>query len=289
MSHSVLTPAGQIVTQRDYKYDDKGNVTLVQLDSTICIRYETNRYVVRYSYSQDGRNLLLVENHNEEREFTYFYYPDSNLLSCKLTFADGGFVEREFYEYNDHAILIRKIVDDGSHFDMNNLTNVTYRRVIEIEPQMNPDLPGMTLPSRILESTEHKEYDVQGNVTHSTDKDGYVTKTLYNYYGKPLKIEYPDGTVKTFTYNLQGHLIRERERDGTFVTHSVDYQGRPTCTTYYNSKGGILKTTKAFYKGPNLIQEIDAMGTLTVHQYDGAGRKKVTIQGGQPPAIIMIL
>nr|NGX42984.1 tRNA3(Ser)-specific nuclease WapA [Chlamydiota bacterium] len=430
ISHAVKDNSGKEVRKKTYKYDQSGNVVETRLCGQITALGASDECITDYNYSTNGFNLLLSENHKDKKEIIYAYKPNTNLLTKKLTIVDSKVVEREFYEYDKNAILVQKIVDDGSGDEASNISDVTYRMITTIEPQINPALPGMTLPhiireyyedlptnqhrhlktieriyshgdllveekvfdaysnyrysirfeyndqrklvrevnalgeetvydydtnlnkiyeekigsgkklrysydtddrlveereehsdGRILTTThtynvmgnristtdhfgqtatfqydvysreisqtdplgytEHKEYDVQDNIIKTVDKDGFTTTTLYNFCGDPLKVQYPDGTSEKFAYNLQGHLVREWKRDGTTTTYQVDHQGRSKVSSTYAADGTLLKTLQFFYKGPNLITEIDAMGNRTDYLYDGAGRKIAKIQGNR--------
>ncbi|HRD55914.1 MAG TPA: hypothetical protein PLC42_05910, partial [Parachlamydiaceae bacterium] len=147
----ILTDGhGNSVIKREYQYDAKGNITEAKISGTILAKASQDCYVTTYSYGE--RNLLLSENHNQKQEIIYCYVPNTNLVEKKLTFADGQFVEREFYQYDQNSILIQKIIDDGSTSEKEDLTNVSYRLITDIEPQLNPNLPGMTFPRLIKES-----------------------------------------------------------------------------------------------------------------------------------------
>lgn len=150
-THSIKDAKTNKVTLQHYSYDSVGNITEAKVNGNITGQGSNDLYVVRYTHSQDGRNNVIKENHNHERKFIFDYAPDTNLVIRKLTFADQGFVEREFSDYDENAILIKKIVDDGSTPDASNLTGVSYRLITEIEPQLNPNLAGITLPKVIKE------------------------------------------------------------------------------------------------------------------------------------------
>jgi hypothetical protein len=109
-----------------------------------------DKSITRYTYSKDN-NLILTENQNNEVEYAYSYHPGTTLLASKLTRASKNILEMEFYSYDKNGILICKIVDDGCTPGKDNLEQVSYRLITEIEPQLNPKLPGMTLPHFIRE------------------------------------------------------------------------------------------------------------------------------------------
>ncbi|MEI8366354.1 MAG: RHS repeat-associated core domain-containing protein, partial [Parachlamydiaceae bacterium] len=416
------------VTQKDYSYDGRGNVLEAKVTGSIRENQSKDTYTIRYRYSDDGRNLLLEENHPDGHAFSYSYVPNTNLLARKLTVVDQKIVERVFNQYDSNGILTCTISDDGSGQSLEDYTDVSTRKVSEITSQLDANLPGITLPkiiregyddpktglrhilksieriyshgdllaeektfdaqgsfcyslryeynnrreliseidsmgfqtiykydsngnkiyeekvgsgkqdyyvydnaNRLINESEHlkdgkvlttthaydplgnrlntidpfgkkttfrydlasrqtsvtdplgyalvKEYDTQGNITYHTDQDGHTTKTVYNLYGHPFEINYPDGTQKRFSYNLQGYLIQEWERDGLTTQYEVDYQGRVEVARTYAPDGTLLKTLQKFYKGPQLILEIDAKGNQISYAYDAAGRQTAITQG----------
>ncbi|NGX42849.1 MAG: hypothetical protein K940chlam7_01137 [Chlamydiae bacterium] len=95
-SHVTTDPNGNVINKREYHYDDLGNVVESQIHGQITSSTSQDCFVLRHTYSKNGRNLMLTENHNCEKEFSFEYLPNTNLMTRKLTFADQHFAEREF-------------------------------------------------------------------------------------------------------------------------------------------------------------------------------------------------
>ncbi len=288
--HAIQTPSGQVVSRRNYTYDDRGNILEMKLQGCMTKKDADDTLVVRYTYSKDS-NRMLTENHDNQIEYLYSYYPQTNLLASKLTRVFQKVQEREFYTYDKNAILINKIVDDGSHTDPNNLENVTYRTITEIEPQLNPALPGMTLPCVTREVyqdlksgkryflkkrefvytqgdllEEEKVYDSTGTYRYSLyyeynsrrehvcETNALGESTFYAYDDNGNKIyEEKAGTGKKvyYTYDLANRMTQEKE----------EHEGRIFIKNYeYDPMGNCLSST-------------DIYGQKTLHQYDLASRE----------------
>ncbi|HRD56232.1 MAG TPA: RHS repeat-associated core domain-containing protein [Parachlamydiaceae bacterium] len=279
------------VRKKEYSYDSFGNITETKVFANIWQKGSQDCYSIYYTYSQDGKNLLLSENHNHKQEFTYTYLANTNLIERKLTFADGGFVEREFYQYDINGIQIQKIVDDGARPEIEDLTNVTYRLVTDIEPQLNPNLPGMTLPRLIKESyvdlktrqkhlikmvekfyaegdlvAEEKTYDANGIYCYSkffeyNEKKQLIAET--NPLGQKTVYQYDESGNKIYQEMLQSNKkIRYVYDQTNHLTQEIEEHPDVTLTTshVYDAMSRRLATTNCF-------------GQTTSYQYDAAGRE----------------
>ena len=290
-SHSIKDLKTNKITLQEYAYDAVGNITEAKVTGNITQNGSKDFYVVRYTYSQDGRNNVNKENHNHEREFIYDYQPGTNLVVRKLTFADQGFVEREFSDYDENAILIKKTVDDGSTPDASNLTGVSYRLITEIEPQLNPNLPGMTLPKVIKEyyldlqtGQQHllkkvektytqgdllainKVYDANGNYCYSNMFEYNDRKELVkeiDAYGVATVCQYDDNKNKIYVEKL-GSQKKNR--------YVYDLANRLIEEIEEHENGRVLKTSHTYDIMGNRLSTTNHMGQTTTYQYDSSGR-----------------
>ena len=115
-------------------------------------------------------------------------------------------------------------------------------------------------------------YDAAGNEILCTDAKGYTTTTSYNTYGKPIKIQHPDGTEELFTYYLNGNLHTHRSQKGIETLYTCDAFNRTTSITI-NCNNTRLSQETFSYDSFHLIAKTDAEGNITHFEYDGAGRK----------------
>lgn len=240
-THTILTSTEEQVCEKSYKYDDKGNILKIKTKSA------DHSHVVRYTYNE--RNLPLTENHSDLVEYAYAYVPNTNLVSKKLISVEQALQEREFYEYDKNAILIRKIVDDGCMPDPSDLTNVSYRLITEIEPHLNLSLPGMTLPY----ITREWYLDLNTNQKHLLKKIER-TYTQGDLLAEEKVFDANDTYCYslTYEYNPRRELIRETNALGETTLYSYDDNGNKI----YQEKVGSGKKTHFIYDiADRLIEE----------------------------------
>ena len=306
-THTLIDTRKNCLSKREYQYDEQGNIIQVTLTGTITQpKPEQDTYQIKYFYSKDGRNLLLKETHNHDKEYLYTYQPNTNLLTSKLTLVNQAIVEREFNDYDKNGILICKIIDDGSGESKDDLTQVTYRKITEITPHLT--FPGLTHPhivkefflqngqkvplkkierlyqstnllaeERVFDSNEqyryslYYEYNSQRKLIRETNALGEVT--LYNYDPNGNKIyEEKVGTGKKlhFVYDNANRLIQEMEEhpDKTLITqHTYDPMGNRIST-----KDHFGQVTTYQYDAANrLICEIDPLGKSELKKYNAKG------------------
>lgn len=292
ISHAVKDPFGKDVSRKKYSYDLIGNIVETKLEGNITCKGSKDCYVVRYKYSQDGRNNLICENHNEGIEFLFTYAPETNLVVSKLTFNDQCIVEREFNLYDQNGILLQKITDDGSTSDVNNLTNVSYRRITEVSPQLNPNLPGMTLPRQIREWYVHpktgekhllrmveKTY-VQGDLLSEEkvyDANGkYCYRVLFEYNNKRELVSEIDalGFKTIYKYDENGNKIyEEKVGSNKKTTYVYDLANRLIEERDDHDCGVMLASFHAYDAMSNKLSTTNHFGQTTTFQYDSAGRE----------------
>lgn len=278
--------------ERNYRYDSRGNVTETKVTGCINVTGSKDTYVVRYHYSNDGHNLV-CEEHPDGYSIGYGYLPGTNLLSGKLIVSNQQIVEREFYHYDANGIQIGIITDDGSGLTLEDLSNVTYRKFVAIAPQLDPNLPGMTLPSIIQESyqdlqgihllnktekiyshgdllAEEKIFDAQGNYCYSlryeyNDKRELISET------DPLNFQ----TI--YLYDNNGNKIYEEKiGSGRKILYGYDTANRLT-VEYEDADGQIFSTSHAYDSLGNLKETTDLFGQKTTFLYDLANRETASI------------
>ncbi|NGX58638.1 MAG: hypothetical protein K940chlam3_01546, partial [Chlamydiae bacterium] len=145
---------------RYYDYDQAGNVIKERLKGDFIgidalaetrhgMRPATQIVEKNYKYSQDGLNLLISEE-DSDKTTQYTYVPGTNLVSSKFVLADGKILIREFYDYDQYSINIRKITDDGCSEDRNDKIGVTQRLITNTLPKYSR--PCFGLPEVVMES-----------------------------------------------------------------------------------------------------------------------------------------
>ena len=259
--------------KKKYQYDKNGNISSITVYGAITNKDAADCYTISYTHSDDGRNLLLKEHHNKEIEYRFSYHPNTHLPASKLTVVNGQIVERKFYEYDQNAILISKMIDDGSHSDCNNLENVTYRKITEIEPQLNPSLPGFTLPHIIRECYQepvtgqrhllNRKECIYSHGDLLTEEKIYDSQNIHHF-------------SRTWKYNEKRELISETNALGETTVYSYDANGN----RIFEEKVGSGKKVHKVYNAANrLIEEREEHPHITLsthHTYDPIGNKTST-------------
>ena len=269
----ITSSEGTLLSKKNYMYDLRGNIQFVMLNASISKQDAEDQYLIHYSYSQDGRNRLLKESHNhKEKEYHYTYRPHTNLIESKCTLTHGKIVEREFYRYDGNAILICKIADDGSQHDCDNLQDVTYRKITQIEPQLNPNLPGITLPRQITEW--YQEPSGQQHLLKRKER-------AYAYGDLLVEEKVFDSTnthryTLVWEYNDKRQLVSETNALGEKSLYSYDANDNQV----YEEKVGSGKRIHYVYDAANrLVEESEEHlnNTLTTrYTYDAMGNKTST-------------
>ena len=293
----LLTDANAFpIVNKEYEYDSYGNIQVAKIMASIQQSGKYDIYEAKYHYSDDGRNLLLAEVHPEGHTITYAYLPNTNLLTTKLIWTPQGIVEREFHQYDTNGICIGTIHDDGCTFAMEDFTNVTYRKITEIYPQLNPYLPGMSLPWVIQEGYDDPKTGirhylkrierayVQGDllaeekIYDATGKYCYTLKYEYNERRELISETDPLGYQTVYVYDANGNKIFE-EKIGTgrkvaFVYNTANHLVNEVEAL---AEGHIFTTTHEYDPLGNRIKTTDLFGQKTTFEYDLANNQKTII------------
>ncbi|MGA8165205.1 MAG: DUF6531 domain-containing protein, partial [Waddliaceae bacterium] len=270
-----------------YHYDIKGNVVKETLfgnftgrginsfsfdGTTISDNLEScSTY---FTYSNDGFNLKLSELDDFGLQTLYRYRHGTNLLTKKLILHHDAIVERTFHTYDDNAVLIKTIKDNGISKDVNDLAGVTERFITTITP-VNDHLPSIGKPAEIKESC----YDPE------TGQERLLrcTKCSYSKHGFLTRKDIFDADMN----HAFSEIIEYDERD--LVVKTIDAMGQATLFDYdanhnkiYEEEVGSGKSTRYRYDCMNrLIEEKEqhADGSLRAakHQYDLVGNRTATI------------
>ncbi|MEI8366530.1 MAG: hypothetical protein WCF65_08970, partial [Parachlamydiaceae bacterium] len=267
------------VIQREYAYDGKGNVIEAKVSGTIRQLGSQDTYVIRYQYSNDGRNLLIHEEHPEGLSIRYTYAPNSNLMTSKLTMYNQQVVEREFCRYDGNNILVETLHDDGCGDAENDLRGVTYRNSTEITPQLNPNQPGVTLPKIVQESCFDPKTGCKTVLKRMERIYGHgdllVEEKVFNGQEAYCYSRY-------YEYSDRRELISETDAMGIKTLYRYDGNSNKV----YQEKVGSGRQVEFVYDtADNLVKEIehvDQQTFVTAHRYDAlANRIGMTNHFGQ--------
>lgn len=244
-------------------------------------------YTTNYAYGGLMRCQMLQQEDPNGRVTRFLYVPDTDLVAAKFV-ADGDHILiREFNEYDENAVLIHRIVDDGTTEDPNDLSGVTERHITVIQPliQRPVGLPG-TVEERYLDLNTKQEvlltrvvngYSREGYVTSRAvyDANGahcYTQEFAYDNMGNVIFERDPCGHETRKQYDMNGNkTFEEGPRPGICRIFAYDFSNRLIRQELYDATTRLVETFQYDYLG-NRVASTDIFGNETRYTYDGLRR-----------------
>ncbi|MCB1114623.1 MAG: hypothetical protein KDK62_07700 [Chlamydiia bacterium] len=244
--------------EKRLSYDKNQNVIKEEVIGDIRGLDKKDIAVKTSEYSDDGMNLL-KRRYDGQVTTLISHYPGTNLIASEIKFANGGLTKRKFLRYDDAAVKVEEIFDDGITDDRNDLTGVTERLIRRIETNRK-GLPETVSEYYLTENGEEKllrrekntytamgrltnqdvfdandqfvyslqwDYDTHGNIIRLSDPEGYQTFRAYDANDNLIyqKVETQD-FHKEWVYDKMNRMVAEKEihPDRTFSAH-ITYDG----------------------------------------------------------------
>ncbi len=317
MSHptKIVDPRGR-VTQRDYNILGKPSFTvnpdgteqknIYDMDGTLKKSISTTGLITCYEYDFQER-VTLKERYSPEGillDSESFTYDAFNLLSH--TDSEG---QTTNYKYDGARRLIEK--SNGSflmRYDYDSLGRISHEYTYSDETYSVKSIV-YDLLSRIVEETIQDSdgtplrkigysYDENGNrteVIHYVESGPSITKTKYDFQGKPVEITDPCGNVTTIFYDYHyknefGQTVPYEEiidPYGSITATIFDALGRKAQTLRKNSLGDIIQDRKFYYDlSGNLAKQVDRIispgqedrSAIVTWKYDSGNREVECIE-----------
>lgn len=314
LSKTFLDSKDNVVSHKEFTYDDKGNITKESFFGNLSgnskeiltnsSSFEEKIKKVKESlevfskykkYSQDNRNLLISEENDNHLKIEYFYIPNTDLVKSKIISYKNQIKIRNFYEYNEDYVLIKEIVDDGTSYDSNDISNITQRQIKIITPKK--ENPFINMPEIIeekfidlIDNTEKllkktiltysnfgkvikedvynskniyeysikRTYDEKGLLLEEINPQGYVT--TYNKYDENFNLlskNDPNGKKTNFEYDLLNRLIKKEEISTDDINHTFTYK---------------------YDLASNIVAQTDYLNNITNFKYDSSNNLIETIK-----------
>ncbi|MCB1114590.1 MAG: hypothetical protein KDK62_07530, partial [Chlamydiia bacterium] len=274
----VSTPEGLCYTKK-YTYDKQGNVIKETVSDG-----NGNSYATHFEYTKDGFNSLARIIRPEGLEQHFSYLPETNLKTKELELLNGSIHRRKFIAYDDNAQVQETIEDDGSGFDPEDLSDVTYRRVQRVfavekegvsfgKPERIEALAFQNNQPILLNATEYT-YDDKGNTTEtrvfdSTGKLQTLTTKVYDPRHRVIASTDANGVTTLFEYDHQNNKTLEVcNESGISIKYDYDVSNHLIGTTTTYPDGDVRKTYIEYDIMGKKIAETDAFGNTTHYQYD---------------------
>ena len=211
--------------------------------------------VQTYSFSTDGRRLLLSKTDPKGNLTTYQYDNRGRIILVK---DPKGAATKYSYSADSDVILITAPKGEKTAIDYDALG----RKINETSP--------------VGKVTTYK-YDKLSRLISMIDAGGLKVIYRYDVNDNIIKIVNPNGTTKTFGYNALDRLVRVVDEAGAKISHRYDAVGNKIKTV--DAKG---KETRFEYDElDRLIKTIDPAQNVTTIEYDRNGNPiKVTDSEG---------
>lgn len=239
-----------------------------------------------FTYTSDGRNLLLTEEDSKGTIVRYAYLEGTNLLASKLYFRNKGnfcSFKREFYEYDSYKNLVEVTIDNGERREKSNTYGVSQRFTTRADYSETSSSFG--LPSEISKIgwNRKKTERIHRTVLDYDDFGNLKSETLYGQTDEHPK-------VKTFEYNSENLLETYSDSEGNHQTFNYDALNRVQSITDHlkgliyahtygplntlvqeeitASSGKSLTTTFVYDHQGLLASCVDGFGRETEYVYD---------------------
>jgi len=286
-----------------YTYDAKGNVltsslcgklsgetapNLVLDASEIPLENGYERECKTYTYSDNGLNLLLSETDSRGKTILYRYIKGTDRVKAKYVKEGDQIQLREFYTYDDHYVLTKKVMDDGKHLSEADLRGVTERRLIKIIPRQTPPLglPQWVEESEVdvskgeqkLLSSANFDYSPEGRLLKKEvfDADQHLAYALhwkYDAHGNVIQETDALGQVVIRKYDDNDNLIHQQGPSSDMsLQNTYDFANRLIAQEEIHTDGKRWTTTHAYDYLGNCVATVDPYGHETRRVFDDFGR-----------------
>ncbi|MGZ3632908.1 MAG: RHS repeat domain-containing protein [Parachlamydiaceae bacterium] len=307
MARTFEDANGNILFSRAFEYDKDGNILVDHLYGNLtgnnysyCQISKEGKvdahgcecFSKQFTYSDDGLYLVTSVREGKVTE-TFEYKPGTDLVVAKLIYDAGKIVKREFYTYDDSAVLVEAIEDNGYSSDRDDLAGVSQRRIrrTTVRDTFPIGLPEV-IQELYLDLSTGKEKLLKKTVYHYCDEGHLIAQDLYDAddrhlctlmweydaFGNVTKETNPLGQAIIRRYDISGNKIFEQgPNPETHKEFFYDYSNRLIRMDEVCQNGLTLSETYKYNYLSQKIASVDVYGNETRFEYDAFGRLIKTI------------
>ena len=281
LDNKLISQADALGNTQTYQYDANNNLVAL----TDALGHKT-----LYSYDADNRVAAITDPLGNVTQYRY----DGNGNRVQIT-DTRGFVSTTYYNADNQVSLA---VDNDGYatsysYDANgNLASQTLYSsplTLPLDPTVRP-----TPATSASDRTQLYSYDALNRLASQTDGEGYVTQYVYDAVGNRVQTRQaldragtqfevthsyydavnrqvasvtPQGYLSTYQYDAVGNLVKLTQYDQTVAIPSSGAAPQPV-------SGDAGRTTTSVYDADNrLISQTNALGVVTIYQYDARGNR----------------
>ena len=304
LCHTLYDEKKDPIFSKEYEYDTHGNVIrekywgfftqkagelIVDKEGYPSHKSTCDHFSIHRKYSHDNFNLKLEETDPSGLKTIYEYKKDTNLLEAKFIINKGSICHREFFKYDDNAVLIKHILDDGSSKDSHDLKDVRLRSIKRIEPRMKAPHLGdpevleeyfydFSLKQEVLVLRTENTYNNKGLVIEKRiyDSEKQLQSQIAFQYNDNDHIIYTKDTIgreTIFSWDEFGHLIMKKgPRFDLRTEYAYDIRGLLIKEVEVHDNGLVLATHYEYDMLSRKTAVISPQGNITRFMYDAIGR-----------------
>ncbi len=204
---------------KEYETDKTGNV----LKETV-VGGNAGNSVTEYTYNEIGLPVTVTAQGNKEANVTTYTY---DKVGNKTSMTTGNALSKTIYKYD-------------------NLNRLTYLINVPNETKYTPDAAITIFPEHCIEKYE---YDVNGNLSKKTDRNGNVITYAYDGLNR-LKSQKTGDLEKTAEYALTGAKVKENYGNAEL---NYKYDARGNLIYEKSSLDGKSFINEYTYDGKNFL------------------------------------
>jgi RHS repeat-associated protein len=306
----------RIRTCTTYTYDESGNVLTEVLWGNIsghCSkeividkrgtpqRNGVEVYTTKYTYSDDGRNVMTSKTEDNGSRIEYRYdVKGSSLLTAKIILWHNEIKERMLYSYDGDGCLVAVTKDAGGTRDIGKVNGVARRVIRRIKPSKAMESFGKPhVVEEYCYSKKNRSEELLKKTVYHYDKRGLLAKkeffdknkklryhVSWQYDGRrrPAKEQDSRGTTRVFGYDANNNLTFVQGPNFALKTyHTYDFANRRVSTREVHTGGREQSVTYRYDYNGNKVSETDIFGHTTSYSYDSFGRETKIVS---PPIVI---
>ncbi|MBI3249129.1 MAG: VCBS repeat-containing protein [Deltaproteobacteria bacterium] len=292
-------PLGRVATKT---YDSRNNVlTSTDFDGNTTISTYNSRSQVLTTTDPEGHTTTnvydaagnLTQTTNPEGGVTQHTY---DAAGNRLTATDPlGHVTTFTYDANGNLTSETDPLGTVTTFSYNaNGSVVSSAKAGQTTQYQYDAAQRLTVTTDTLGHQTEITYSLIGDGNRpatTTDATGHVTEYGYNVRGNRIGTTFPDGSSEMTAYDAENRVTSQTNRDGHTTEYRYDALGRQTKVIHpngteivktYDASGRVLTQTDergnltSYNFAPNIQTVTDALGQVTVHEFDGLRRRVKT-------------
>lgn len=276
----------QLIESRDklgristFLYDTRGNLveTVNPLGQRKTYQYDSLNNVIEETFIDQVTSYEYDSNGNRTKTIDPFGRESINIYDSTSRLIESIDVNQTHTQYEYQGLRLISETRDG--LETSYRYDIKGNKVGELNPlnrltEMLYAKNGTVIESSIGDSlTLNSSYDGERRILSKTDADGNVRTFEYDGNGNVIKETDENGNTTTTTYTHQNQVATRVSPLGYTFEYDYDVLGRKIAERQLDILNDTVIQTKYEYdaKG-NMIREIDALGRVTVYEYDALDR-----------------